>query len=208
MASCGITETKKACCGITETERAKTMTQVDASGSEVTTTFRILKHTKTDTMGVPQLGVFDVIYDIHNEIGHTKSKKDTWRRIKISYYNVTAIQIEKFMELCPVCVGNKEAAQGDGVAKKEPIAMTAKFRDRFQVSLIDFTEKAMKDMYGTTMRWLMVMMDHGTRLVYIRCIPLKLSRYVAYELNQIFGLTGYPEYCTFRLGMAGNSRRK
>jgi hypothetical protein len=38
----------------------------------------------------------------------------------------------------------------------------------------------------------MVMMDHATRLVYIRCIPT-LSRYVALELNQIFGLIGYPD---------------
>jgi hypothetical protein len=43
------------------------------------------------------------------------------------------------------------------------------------------------------MRWLMVMMDHATRLVYIRCIPLKGSQVCFLELNQIFGLVGYPD---------------
>jgi hypothetical protein len=172
--------------------------QFDARGSEVRTTAlpRILKHTKTDTIAVPQLGVFDAIYDIHNKIRHLKSKKDTRRRIKLSYYNVTDAQVDKFMDLCPVCVRNKEKTKDDANGDAE-------FRDRFQVSLIDFTKKAMKDIYGRTMRWLMVMMDHGTRLVYIRCIPMKLSRYVAFELNQIFGLTGYPDILHIQ---TGNSR--
>lgn len=50
----------------------------------------------------------------------------------------------------------------------------------------------MKDIYGTIMRWLMVMMDHATRLVYIKCIPMKFAKFLAFELNQIFGLIGYP----------------
>jgi hypothetical protein len=89
---------------------------------------------------VPQLEVFDVIYDIHNEIGHTKSKNGTCRKIKMSYYNVTEMQVEKFMDMCPVCVDNKEKVKSKNEAKKVPIVTkTARFRDRFQVSLIDFT---------------------------------------------------------------------
>lgn len=71
--------------------------------------------------------MFDAIYNIHNEIGHNiKSKKDTWRNIKTHFYNVTDTQVDNFMDMCPVCVCNKETTKGDAVnVKKESIAKTA-----------------------------------------------------------------------------------
>jgi hypothetical protein len=161
-------------------------TQVDAGGSEVTT----LIHTKTGGRVVPQLEVFDAIYDIHYDIGHRKSKATLRTVVKDSFYNVTETQVEKFLDLCPVCVCNKETKR-DAVAKT-PSMDFAQFRDRFHISLIDFRNKAMKDVYGRTMRWLTVTMDQCTRLVYIRCIPRRRPKYVAFELNQVFGLIGCP----------------
>jgi hypothetical protein len=42
------------------------------------------------------------------------------------------------------------------------------------------------------MKWLMVMKDHFTRLVYARPITQKKPEIVAYELGQICALIGFP----------------
>ena len=42
------------------------------------------------------------------------------------------------------------------------------------------------------MRWLMTLKDHATGLTYICALPRKEAHLVAYKLQEIFGLIGYP----------------
>lgn len=75
--------------------------------------------------------------------------------------------------------------------QKKPI-ISESFRDRFQVDLIDMRGCAQEDIYGQTMRWIMTLKDHFSHLTYLVALPQKKTSYVAYELDRIFGLIGYP----------------
>jgi hypothetical protein len=67
------------------------------------------------------------------------------------------------------------------------------FRDRFQVDLIDFRRLRKRDPFGVLMRWLMTLKDHATGLTYICALPRKQAHLVAYKLQEIFGIIGYPK---------------
>lgn len=74
---------------------------------------------------------------------------------------------------------------------KKPIN-SGKFRDMFQVDLIDMRKCAMKDSYGHLMQWILSLKDYSTQLTYLTALPEKKASFVAYELDKIFGLIGYP----------------
>ncbi len=43
------------------------------------------------------------------------------------------------------------------------------------------------------MRWVMTLKDHATGLTHICALPRKRPNLVAYNLQEIFGLIGYPK---------------
>ena len=43
------------------------------------------------------------------------------------------------------------------------------------------------------MRWIMTLKDHATRLTYICALPRKHAHLVAYKLQEIFSVLGYPK---------------
>ena len=43
------------------------------------------------------------------------------------------------------------------------------------------------------MRWVMTLKDHATGLTHICVLPRKRPNLVAYKLQEIFGLIGYPK---------------
>ena len=74
---------------------------------------------------------------------------------------------------------------------KKPIK-SYEFRDRFQVDLIDMRKRKRKNIYGVVQRWILTPKDHATGLTYIRSLPRKKAKYVAHELDFIFGFIGCP----------------
>jgi len=66
------------------------------------------------------------------------------------------------------------------------------FRDRFQLDLIEFRRLRKRDPFGVVMRWIMTLKDHATGLTYICALPRKQAHLVAYKLQEIFGVIGYP----------------
>jgi hypothetical protein len=50
----------------------------------------------------------------------------------------------------------------------------------------------MTDGHGHICKWIMHLRDHFARLSHVRALESKESKYVAYELNLIFGLIGPP----------------
>jgi hypothetical protein len=75
---------------------------------------------------------------------------------------------------------------------KKPI-LSSKFRDGFQVDLIDMRTMWKRDVYGQMQRWIMTVKDHLTGLVYLCALPRKKAAFVAAELEKFFGFVGYPE---------------
>ena len=47
--------------------------------------------------------------------------------------------------------------------------------------------------FGVLMHWVMTLKDHATGLIHISALPRKRPNLVAYKLQEIFGLIGYPK---------------
>ncbi len=43
------------------------------------------------------------------------------------------------------------------------------------------------------MRWVMTIKDHATGLTYLCALPRKRPHLIAYKLQEIFGIIGYPK---------------
>ena len=50
-----------------------------------------------------------------------------------------------------------------------------------------------RDPFGVLMHWIMTLKDHATGLTYTCALPRKQAHLVAYKLQEIFGLIGYPK---------------
>ncbi len=75
---------------------------------------------------------------------------------------------------------------------KKPI-LSSEFPNRFQVDLIDMRTVRKRDVYGQMQRWIMIVKDHSTGLVYLCALPRKKAAFVAAELEKFFGFVDYPK---------------
>jgi hypothetical protein len=139
---------------------------------------------------VPQLKVFDAILDSHSMVSHYRQNQ-TCVLVHEKYFNVSGKHVKTFIELCEVC-NHSDPVKKKVKGVRKPI-LSKHFRDCFQVAFIDMQARAMKDDYGTLMKWIMTLKDHFTQLTYLVPLPRKKASYVAYELDRIFGLLGYPK---------------
>ena len=139
---------------------------------------------------IPMPKIFDAIYEMHKDKSGHMGQERTSTAVSEKYYSVSQTQVVAFCRTCRTCVERQPAIKPHQGAKK-PIHST-NWRDRFQVDLIDMRKFAQRDIYGIVQRWIIVLKDHFSGLTYITSIPRKRAKYVAHELNKIFGLIGYP----------------
>ena len=66
------------------------------------------------------------------------------------------------------------------------------FREHFQINLIDFRKLRKLDPFGVLMHWILTVKYHATSFVYLCTLPRKRPSLVAYRLQEIFGVMGYP----------------
>jgi hypothetical protein len=138
---------------------------------------------------VPQLQVFDAIRECHLLVNHMKMNH-TLLKVHEKYYNISEKQVNAFVATCETC-NHKNPVLKQFKGAKKPI-LSENFRDRFQVDLIDMRAREAPDVYGNSMKWILTLKDHFTQLTYLAPLPRKKAEYVAYELDRIFGLIGYP----------------
>jgi hypothetical protein len=132
---------------------------------------------------LPMRQMFDVLYAAHERVGHMKVIS-TYKNLQKIIWNVTQAQSKIFCSLCPNCILQSPRIKKLRGASK-PIR-SSKFRDRFQVDLVDMSANRRKNIYGIVMRYILVIKDHFSGFVIADCIPRKRAKYVAYILNQYF----------------------
>lgn len=136
------------------------------------------------------LDVFDSIKDAHRRVGHLKAER-TLSELTPVYYSCTLDLCKMWVSHCAVChTKNEPKVQLKGASK--PL-ISSEFRDRIQVDLIDMRTIRRRDVYGHMQRWIMTVKDHSTGLIYLCALPRKMAKYVAAELEKIFGFIGYPQ---------------
>ena len=139
---------------------------------------------------LPDSKIFDAIQECHVDQGSHLGIERTYKFCSEKYYNVTVDAVKIYCETCRVC-NEKQPAIPPHKGAKRPI-FSQSFRDRVQVDLVDMRKKAMRNIYGVTQNWILTVKDHFTGLTYVTSIPRKRPKYVAFELERIFGLMGYP----------------
>ena len=134
--------------------------------------------------------LFDAINEWHHQHGHLGQER-TWNFCKAKYWNVTQEHVKHYCNTCFSCLKKNPVTRKLKGAIK-PI-FSKNFRDRFQVDLIDMRKLRKRDPFGVLMRWIMTLKDHATGLTYICALPRKHAHLVAYKLQEIFGVIGYPK---------------
>jgi hypothetical protein len=58
---------------------------------------------------------------------------------------------------------------------------------------MDFCKLRIRDPFGVLMHWILTLKDHATALVYLCALPRKQANFIAYKLQEIFGIIVYPK---------------
>ena len=132
----------------------------------------LFKKTKSEPKRVlHEEEVFDIISMHHEQYGHRKAR-GMHNDLKKKYANISEVCLKLFVETCPVC--NEESKnRKKHKGARSPIS-SSHFRDRFQVDLIDYQKDPQPDGNGNIMKWLLVLKDHHTKLIYLRAISTKV----------------------------------
>ena len=92
----------------------------------------------------------------------------------------------------PSCLHEENPITQPAKGSRKPIR-SRHYRDRFQIDLIDFCKLRKMDPFGVLMRWVMTIKDHATGLTYLCALPRKRPHLIAYNLQELFGIIGYPK---------------
>jgi hypothetical protein len=134
--------------------------------------------------------VFHGINEWHHHNSHLGQER-TWEYCKAKSWNVTQDHVRHYCTTCFTCL-HKNLVTKKLKGSIKPI-FSKNFRDRFQVDLINFCRLRKRDPFGVLMRYVMTLKDHATRLTFVCALPWKQSHLVAYKLQEVFGVIGYPK---------------
>ncbi len=167
-----------------------TLEKIQVPGQDPTTVVRrIEKNRQVGRIVVSRETVFDAIDEWHRYSGHLGQER-TWTFCATKYYNVSQPLVKVYCETCFTCAQKNPVTRPQKGSRK-PI-LSRLFRQRFQIDLVDMRKLRKRDPFGVMMRWIMTVKDHATGFTYICALPCKRPSLVAYRLQDIFGVIGYP----------------
>lgn len=127
--------------------------------------------------------VHGILEKAHRNTGH-KKRLGMEKEIAKNYSNVHRSIIEEYLKLCAMCQLKKKSKQKGLVVK--PIIST-EFNKRGQIDLIDMQTEP-----DGPYKFIMNYQDHLTKFVFLRALKTKRAEEVAYNLMDIFCITGAP----------------
>ena len=139
---------------------------------------------KSGTEVVQMSRMFDVIHDVHMQMGHAGRNKME-AECKERYYNVQRAAIAIYLETCKTCELKKARPRDKTVTR--PI-LTDDISRRGQVDLIDWASTRRSSGF----RYILNYQDHLTKFVVLRPLKRKRAEEVAHHLLDIFCLFGAP----------------
>ncbi len=133
--------------------------------------------------------VFDAIDEWHQ--GHVHmSQERMWTYCWSKYFNVTQQLVRIYCKTCVAC-SKKNPVVNTQKGSRKPI-MLLNWQSRFELDLIDFCKLRKRDPFGVLMHWILTLKDYATALVYLCALLRKRANLIAYKLQEIFGIIGYP----------------
>ncbi len=114
----------------------------------------------------------------------------TWTYCRSKYFNVTQQLVRIYCETCVACC-KKNPVGNTQKGSRKPI-MSLNWQSMFEIDLMDLCKLQKRDPFGVLMHWILTLKDHAILLVYLCALPRKRVKLIAYKLQEIFGIIGYP----------------
>jgi hypothetical protein len=133
--------------------------------------------------------VFDAIDEWHQGHAHMGQER-TWTYCPSKYFNVTQQLVRIYCKMCVAC--SKKNSVGNAHKGSRQPEMLLNWQSRFELDLMDFCKPRKRDPFGVLMHWILSLKDHATALVYLCALPKTRANLIAYKLQEIFGIIGYP----------------
>ncbi|XP_063632483.1 KRAB-A domain-containing protein 2-like [Cydia splendana] len=139
---------------------------------------------------IPMEQYFDLLFEIHQEIGHGACDK-MLHNIKNRFY-IQKKAIEIFLALCPTCDVKRNLPKKGIAPKQVSLQPTIPkdfniFNSQGQLDVIDLQSAPDGDF-----KWLLMYQDHGTKFIHLRPLQTNLPTELALELVKIFLTFGAP----------------
>ncbi len=90
-----------------------------------------------------------------------------------------------------VACSNKNPVGNAKKDSRKPIT-SLNWQSRFELDLMDFHKLRKRDPFGVLMCWILTLKDNATAIVYLCTLPKMIANRIAYKLQEIFGIIGYP----------------
>jgi hypothetical protein len=115
----------------------------------------------------------------------------TWNYCRGKYYNISQALVKHYCETCVTCL-KKNPVTDPSRGSRKPIR-SRHYQERFQPNLIDFSKPRKRDSFEVLMQWIMTVKDHLMGCIYLTALPKKRAKCVAYKLQEICGVIGFPK---------------
>lgn len=130
--------------------------------------------------------MFEIIMEEHVALGHAKDARNTYKRIKETWYGITREDIQLAVNLCPICFGTQAKINAKQMPLKMILSLT--IGSRAQMDLIDMTSQQDPDGYC----WILRLVDHLSGFGAVRALKSKTSEEYAIAIIQI--LCSFPDF--------------
>jgi hypothetical protein len=117
-------------------------------------------------------------------------ERTCWSCCRSKYFNVTQSLVNIYCKMCVAC-SKKNLVGYVQKGSRKPI-MSMNWQSRFELDLMDCCKLRKRDPFGVLMCWILTLKDHVTALVYLCALPRKRANLIAYKLQEISGIIGYP----------------
>jgi len=132
--------------------------------------------------------IFDIIFDKHSALSHSRDSRKNYDMVNEEYYGVTEAHVKDFVSICPKCIPSQNPIKAP---KMNPLKMifSATVGCRAQMDLIDMTSQQTKDGY----KWILRFIDHHCGYAHVAALKSKTAKEVGDAVICILGVAIIPE---------------
>lgn len=150
--------------------------------------------------------VYDAILECHGVEEH-KGFYQTKQEVSKKFWNITETLCRNFIRTCPICNDNRNKGKTPGrtPTNKRRASVNKiltgtesdpfhQYIDQYEISVIAYREKALVDLRGITMSYVLIVHDNQINWTVLRPLPALDHVSLENELTMIFCIKGHPRF--------------
>ena len=132
--------------------------------------------------------VYDAIKECHEQDGHV-NRVSTRDKVNEKYWNIPEKLCRIFVHTCPKCTSRKKTG------RSPKITMEIGLRDRYNVRIIDFKTKQLRDRLNNRLLYVLIVLDNEKQWTILRPLTEIKRTNVETEILSVICASGYPRTC-------------